>query len=136
MSSNGNAYRDIDDSPSTHWRTSAADTPLTIDRETCDYGAFVTRRLSNAADVSPASAKNPITSSVPWRNATTGSVTLSPARIAIRPATPSTVPICRAMLSTPLPAPKRAGGIDAVPAPISEGIAVSYTHLTLPTIYS
>ena len=92
--------------------------------------AAVRRRAAAAAGRSagpprpaPAAAKNADDQdqAVPVGQSS-GSAGDSRARIATRPATPSTVPTCRAMLSTPLPVPNRSGGSAALPAPSSDGM--------------
>ena len=66
--------------------------------------------------------KNPMISTTPCRYATSGSAGDTRDKIATSPATPSTVPICRPVLSIPLPVPNRPGVSDALPAPSSDGI--------------
>jgi hypothetical protein len=63
-----------------------------------------------------------MTSSRPFRYAGTGSACETRARMATSPATPSTVPTCRAVLRIPLPVPNLAGVSDRLPAPSSDGI--------------
>jgi len=55
------ARRSVSISPSTRWHSNATEWGRPIG----NYGVVVTRRLRSAADVSPANAKNAITSSVP-----------------------------------------------------------------------
>ena len=52
----------------------------------------------------------------------TGSIRDTRDKMATSPATPSTVPTCRAMFRMPLPVPNLAGVSDALPAPSSEGM--------------
>ena len=59
---------------------------------------------------------------VPLRNGATGSPGTTSDRMAIRLATPRTVPTWRAMLRIPLPVPNRPGASDALPAPSREGM--------------